>query len=82
MKLLEEIKKNSSKWIKTIDEKYSNFYWQDGYAIFSVNPRDIGKVVNYIEQQKEHHEHLNFKDECRGLFKKNDIEYDEKYVWD
>ena len=55
MKLLEEIKKNSSKWIKTIDEKYSNFYWQDGYAIFSVNPMDIGIVVNYIEQQKDHH---------------------------
>ena len=82
MKLMEEIKKNSSKWIKTIDEKYNNFYWQDGYAIFSVNPRDIHKVVNYIEGQKEHHKNLDFKDECRGLFKKNDIEYDERYVWD
>ncbi|MFW5656657.1 MAG: IS200/IS605 family transposase, partial [Bacteroidota bacterium] len=44
IKLLEEIKKQSSKWIKTVDEKYKNFYWQDGYAIFSVNPKKIDVV--------------------------------------
>ena len=26
MKLLEEVKKRSSKWVKTIDDKYNNFY--------------------------------------------------------
>ena len=36
MKLLEEIKKQSSKWIKTKDPAYSNFYWQDGYGIFQL----------------------------------------------
>ncbi len=37
MKLLEELKKQSSKWIKTKDQAYSNFYWQDGYGIFSIH---------------------------------------------
>jgi len=41
MKLLEEIKKQSSKWIKTKGQAYSNFYWQDGYGIFSINPTEI-----------------------------------------
>ena len=41
MKLLEEVKKESSKWIKTKGEAYSNFYLQDGYGIFSVNPSKI-----------------------------------------
>ena len=41
MKLLEELKKESSKWIKTKGEAYSNFYWQNGYGIFSVNPSKI-----------------------------------------
>ncbi|MDA3852896.1 MAG: IS200/IS605 family transposase [Bacteroidales bacterium] len=47
--LLEELKKGSSKWIKTIDEKYHNFYWQNGYGIFSVNPKEIGVVIKYIK---------------------------------
>ena len=34
MKLLEELKKRSSKWIKTKGASYSFFYWQDGYGLF------------------------------------------------
>ena len=30
MKLLEEVKSFSSKWMKTKDESLRNFYWQDG----------------------------------------------------
>ena len=33
-KLLEEIKKGTSKWIKTKGDFYSNFKWQAGYSIF------------------------------------------------
>jgi len=59
-KLLEEIKKRSSKWIKTKDAAYKNFYWQDGYGIFSVNPSEIEIVVNYIKNQAEHHQKRSF----------------------
>ena len=38
MKLIQELKRLSSKWVKTNGQKYSTFYWQDGYGIFSVNP--------------------------------------------
>ncbi|HUH34300.1 MAG TPA: transposase, partial [Moheibacter sp.] len=31
-KFSEEIKKNSSRWIKTKGKEYSNFQWQGGYA--------------------------------------------------
>jgi REP element-mobilizing transposase RayT len=81
-KLLEEIKKNSSKWIKTKDSKYSNFYWQDGYAIFSVNPTQPEVVARYIKAQKEHHVHTSFKDELRAFFKKYEVDFDERFVWD
>lgn len=82
MTLLEELKKRSSKWIKTVDECYSNFYWQDGYGIFSVNPTETDKVVNYIKNQKEHHQRMAFQDEFLSFLKKYDVEYDERYVWD
>jgi len=36
MKLVQEIKTNSSRWIKIKGKKYENFFWQDGYGAFSV----------------------------------------------
>ncbi len=82
MKLVEEIKKQSSKWIKTKDEKYSQFYWQDGYGIFSVNPAETDKVVDYIINQYKHHKIKSFQEEFRAFLKKYNVEYDERYVWD
>ena len=82
MKLLEEIKKQSSKWVKTKDTIYSNFYWQDGYGIFSVNPSEIDAVINYIANQAIHHSKLSFQDEFRAFLKKYKVDYDERYVWD
>ena len=82
IKLLEEIKKQSSKWIKTQNNNFKNFYWQDGYGIFSVNPSEIDVVVKYINNQKEHHKKVDFKDEFRAFLKKYEVTYDERYVWD
>ena len=82
MKLLEEVKRNSSKWIKTKGSDYEEFYWQDGYGIFSVNPIELEVVIKYIANQKAHHENKTFQDEYRGFLKKYNVEYDERYVWD
>ncbi len=81
MKLMEELKSHSSKWIKTKGEAYANFYWQDGYGAFSVNPSDIHVVFNYIENQKEHHRKKNFQKEYIAFLEKYEVEYDERYVW-
>lgn len=82
IKLLEEVKKRSSKWIKIKGINYHNFYWQDGYGIFSVRPSEIDVVKKYIENQKQHHAKKNFKDEFRAFLVKYNVEYDERYVWD
>lgn len=82
IKLMEEVKKSSSKWIKTVDEKYQNFYWQNGYGIFSVNPSETDVVVNYIQHQNEHHRKYSFQDEFRAFLNKYKIQYDERYLWD
>lgn len=82
IKLLEEVKKQSSKWIKTQNVRYNNFYWQDGYGIFSVNRTEVDTVVSYILNQKQHHEKRNFEEEYRAFLTKYSIEYDERYVWD
>jgi putative transposase len=82
MKLLEEVKSHSSKWMKTKGDDLKNFYWQDGYGAFSVNPAQVDTVINYIANQKAHHYKKTFQDEYRGFLKKYKVDYDERYVWD
>lgn len=82
MKLVEEVKSHSSKWIKTKDPAYGNFYWKDGYGAFSVNPSEIDKVIAYIADQHEHHSKKKFQDEYRAFLKKYNVDYNEKYVWE
>jgi len=82
MKLLEEVKSHSSKWIKTKGEAYENFYWQNGYGAFSVNPSEIDRVIRYIANQRKHHSGETFQEEFRDYLKKFGVDYDERYVWD
>ena len=82
MDLLEKVKAKSSKWIKSKGEGYENFYWQDGYGAFSVNPTQVDIVTHYINTQHEHHDKQTFQDEYRAFLKKYKVEYDERYVWD
>jgi putative transposase len=80
--LLEQLKTESSKWMKTLSPDLKDFYWQDGYGAFSVNPAQVEVVSNYILRQKEHHTEKSFQDEYRSFLKKYKVDYDEKYVWD
>lgn len=81
-KLVEELKSHSSKWMKTKGEKYQNFYWQRGYGGFSVNPKQIDRVIEYILKQKEHHTKKTFQAEYRAFLTQYEVEFDERYVWD
>ncbi|MBP89441.1 MAG: transposase [Planctomycetaceae bacterium] len=81
-RIVEEVKKGSSKWMKAEGSKNSEFYWQSGYAGFSVSQSNVPEVRRYIENQEEHHRKMSFQDELRALLKRHGIEYDERYVWD
>ena len=78
--LVREIKTSSSKWIKTQGEQFKDFYWQRGYAIFSVSQSQIDKVFKYIENQKEHHQVKTFNEEYIELLKSHEIAYEEQYM--
>jgi putative transposase len=82
VKLLEEIKKSSSKWIKTKGEEFSDFHWQDGYGAFTVSPSHVDTIIKYIEHQYEHHKKMVFRDEYIELLNENDADYDERYFLD
>ena len=80
--VVEDVKKSSSKWIKTQSPKLATFAWQAGYGGFSVSESNAPKVANYIQNQEEHHRKKTFQEEYREFLTKHKIEFDERYMWD
>ena len=80
-KLVEEIKRHSSRWIKTKDIHYIRFAWQGGYGGFSVSPSLHDKTKHYIENQEEHHKKMTFKEEYILFLNEYGIDYNENYLW-
>jgi REP element-mobilizing transposase RayT len=78
--MLRQIKSNSSGWMNKLPETVDRFEWQGGYAAFSVSESQVPAVRKYIQNQKEHHTKVSFKDELIALLEKHGIEYDERYI--
>ncbi len=80
--VVEEVKKQTSKWIKTLEPGYKKFSWQNGYAAFSVSSSRLEQVIKYIKNQEEHHKNLSYREEMEMFMKECDvIEYDKEYFW-
>jgi REP element-mobilizing transposase RayT len=80
--LVQELKRESSKWAKTKSDSLRDFHWQNGYGAFSISPGHVEPVRSYIANQEEHHRIVTFQDEFRRLLAKYGLECDERYVWD
>jgi len=80
--LIQEVKTESSKWIKTKGQEFENFHWQRGYGAFSIGQSEVATLKRYIAGQRIHHQRITFQDEYRKFLKSYGIDYDERYVWD
>jgi len=78
--IMRVIKTNSGKWIHR--KGHSKFAWQAGYGVFSVSESNIAAVTNYIANQEKHHRRQTFQEEFIAFLKKNNVAYDERYIWD
>ena len=76
-----DIKSNTTKWIKNIDQHYKEFGWQEGYGAFSVSESNKPAVVHYIETQKEHHQKLSALDEFCNFLKKHNYRLEDVQWW-
>ncbi len=55
--LLKKIKGVSSYLVnRSIQNSTQSFQWQKGYGAFSVNFRELNKVIAYIHNQEQHHQ--------------------------
>jgi len=76
------LKADSSKWIRTEFENIRTFGWQDGYGVFSVSKSSVPAVVEYIKNQRVHHQTETFEEEYERLMKLHEVDYDPKYLFD
>jgi putative transposase len=77
-----ELKRESSKWLKSKSRTLAEFHWQNGYGSFSISPSHLKALTAYIDNQGEHHRTESFQEEFRRLLRKYGLEWDERYVWD
>ncbi len=80
--IIRDVKARSSGWIHRTFPDLSMFAWQKGFGAFSVSQSQVPNVRKYIREQEEHHREVPFQDEFIDFLKRNEIEYDERYLWD
>jgi len=80
-KALQFIKGASSKWIHDTFSNLKIFSWQEGYSAFTVSKSQIGKIKNYIANQEEHHKKMGFEEEYLEFLKRNNIDFNSKYLF-
>lgn len=81
-RVIKEVKRASSIWMKDQGQPYRRFFWQNGYGEFSIGESGVPKLKAYILNQKEHHKKITFQDEMRAFYKKYNVKYDERFCWD
>jgi putative transposase len=82
--LIREIKKSSCNWINGNRFSEGHFHWQDGFGAFSHNQSSLDNVVNYIHNQKDHHDkqNLKFRKEFETLLREFKVNYKEEYLFE
>jgi putative transposase len=79
---VKEMKRVSSRWIKTQSKPLVDFQWQRGYAVFSVSPSNLDRVKEYVANQEKHHAGFDYRAELRTLLERHGLEWDAAHLWD
>jgi REP element-mobilizing transposase RayT len=80
--LVKDIKINSTKWINIKNMVPGKFQWQEGFGAFSYAHSQLDVVINYINNQEQHHSRKSFKDEYLEMLEKFKIEFDDQYLFE
>lgn len=80
--LMLRIKRESSEWINLEGFTPCRFQWQNGYGAFSYTKSHVPRVIQYIRNQEAHHAKKSFREEYLNMLRKNDVKFDERYIFD
>ena len=79
--MMQLAKGDSSEFVNNQKFTQRKFHCQSGYGAFSNSRSQIGKVVKYILNQKEHHCKIKFREEYIEMLKDYNVDYNEKYIF-
>lgn len=79
--LVQNIKTESSIWIKENAFCKVPFAWQSGFGAFSYAKSQVPQVVRYIQNQESHHKNISFLDEYRAFLNAFELDYKEEYIF-
>jgi REP element-mobilizing transposase RayT len=77
-----DIKRGSSLFINNEKLCPYRFSWQEGYGGFTYSRSQIDEIYNYIENQESHHSQRTFREEYVDILIKNEIEFDQQFLFD
>jgi putative transposase len=77
-----DIKRSSSLFINNEKICPCRFSWQEGYGAFTYSRSQIDEVYKYIENQESHHKKRTFREEYMDILLKNEIEFDQQFLFD
>jgi REP element-mobilizing transposase RayT len=67
--VIKQIKGSSSHYINQNKLMSDKFAWQTGYAAYSVSESGIDRVIDYLNNQKQHHQKKTFQQEYEEFLK-------------
>jgi REP element-mobilizing transposase RayT len=76
---MREVKVASSVWMKNSGLFPSFNGWADGYGAFTCSFMDVGRLIEYIKSQQEHHSKVAFEEEYRKLLLESGVVIDDRY---
>jgi REP element-mobilizing transposase RayT len=80
--LARDIKSGSSKFLNRKLWMNKKFQWQKGFGAFSYASSQLSNVINYIDNQEQHHAEKTFRQEYHTFLEKFNVEYDEQYLFE
>jgi putative transposase len=77
-----DIKRSSSLFINNERLCPCRFSWQEGYGGFTYSRSQLGDVYSYIQNQESHHKTQVFREEYIDILTKNEIEFDQRFLFE
>ena len=79
--LVQNLKVESSKWIRYKRFCKRPFSWQEGYGAFSYAKSQVDVLIRYIQNQEVHHKNISFLDEYKKNLTAFNIDWDVRYIF-
>jgi putative transposase len=79
--LMQDVKGSSSKWINDHKFVQGKFSWQEGYGAFSYSKSEVPTIIQYLNNQTDHHKIKTFSEEYFDLLKEFKVDFDDRYVF-